>query len=224
MLGERSSGTNYVKRLMGRNSALAPTEALGWKHGHPQAIAIPPDLAVICVVRNAADWALSMHAKPWHATAELQALGFSEFIRAPWDTVIDRARYFDGAEAAGVLGQPLQADRDPVTGRPAANLFALRRAKLTGLLSYLGRGCTCAVLRMEPLQQEPEPGLDALLAALGAAPRTDAFRPVTKRLGSRFKPAIASRPARPDTLSDADRAFLMEQVDSAQEAALGYRY
>ena len=25
-------------------------------------------------------------------------------------------------------------------------------------------------------------------------------------------------------LSDADRAFLMEQVDSAQEAALGYRY
>jgi hypothetical protein len=62
---------------------MRPSDALGWKHGFAQALAIPADLAVICVTRNAADWALSMHAKPWHAVPALQALAFSDFIRAP---------------------------------------------------------------------------------------------------------------------------------------------
>ncbi|WP_373488146.1 hypothetical protein, partial [Blastomonas sp.] len=41
VLGERSSGTNFVKRLLGRNSTLRPTEDLGWKHRFPHAAAIP---------------------------------------------------------------------------------------------------------------------------------------------------------------------------------------
>ena len=35
VFGERSSGTNFVKRLVGRNTALIPTEELGWKHALP---------------------------------------------------------------------------------------------------------------------------------------------------------------------------------------------
>ena len=40
VFGERSSGTNFVKRLIGRNSVLKPTEEMGWKHGFPQMTAM----------------------------------------------------------------------------------------------------------------------------------------------------------------------------------------
>lgn len=222
VLGERSSGTNFVKRLLTRNSTMEPTEALGWKHGHPSALAIPADFAVICVVRNAADWARSMHAKPWHATPALQAMDFADFLRAPWDTSIDRARYFDNQ--IDLVGQPLQADRDPVTGRLHGNLFALRRAKLAGLLSYFERGCTCAMIRTEAVQNSPETMVERLVAGLGLPPCSTPFRGVTRRLGAKFKPAVAGRPATPAGLSTEDREFMKSELDVAVEARLGYTY
>ena len=203
---------------------MTPSEELGWKHGHPSALAIPPDLAVIAVVRSAEAWAMSMFAKPWHTVPQMQALDFSAFIRAPWETIIDRARYFGGPEAEPILGQPLQADRDPVTGQPHPNLFALRRAKLVGLTSYLGRECTVALIRMEAMQKAPEQILDSLLDQLGLPPRAGPLQTVTRRLGSKFKPAVADRPEAPAAFPDADRAFMTGELDLAQEAALGYRY
>ncbi|WP_328701282.1 hypothetical protein [Sedimentitalea arenosa] len=222
MLGERSSGTNLARRLLARNTPLAPSDVLGWKHGFPSMLAIPADLAVICMVRNAADWALSMHAKPWHATASLQALPFSDFIRAPWHSTIDRARYFPGAEE--LVGQSLQQDRDPLTGAPFANLFELRRAKLAALLGYAARGCTCVVLRVERLQADPQGAIDEIAGGLGLAARDARFRPVGKRLGARFKPVLADRPPTPDSLTPADLRFLQRHCDTQQEAALGYVY
>ena len=224
VLGERSSGTNFVKRLLGRNSSLRPTEDLGWKHGFPHATAIPADLAVICMVRRADTWALSMHAKPWHTTPAMQALDFPSFIRAPWHTVIDRPRYFPGAEAAGLVGLPLQHDRNPLTGDVFPNLFALRRAKLHCLLSYLRRDCTAILLCMETAQAAPEATVDALLTGLGQPPRQSAFAPVHKRLGSKFLPAIENRPPTPKSMGAPGLAFLRRQLDLKLEAALGYTY
>ncbi len=222
VLGERSSGTNLATRLLVRNTPLRRSDILGWKHGFPAALAVPADLAVICVVRNAADWARSMHAKPWHTTPAMQDLDLSAFLRAPWDTIIDRPRYF--GDARELVGQPLQQDRDPLTGAVFANLFALRRAKLTGLLSYLNRGCTCALLRLETLQAAPEATLDRLRDALDLPTRGAPFRPVVRRLGSRFKPALPSRPRTPARLSASDLDFLRGEIDARQEAALGYSY
>ncbi|WP_299374338.1 hypothetical protein [uncultured Tateyamaria sp.] len=224
VLGERSSGTNFVKRLLGRNTALAPTEALGWKHATPHMLAVPHDLAVICVVRRADSWARSMFAKPWHTTPQMQALGFSDFLRAPWDTVIDRPRYFEGLVPDGSVGAPLQADRDPVTGARHANIFALRHAKLLALLGMLRRDCTCILLRMEDAQAAPEATLDALVSALGLPARTAPFRPVVKRLGSKFKPSVPGRPDKAPDWSDDDMAFLRAQIDTDLEAQLGYAY
>ncbi|MBK0328345.1 hypothetical protein I5535_13725 [Rhodobacteraceae bacterium F11138] len=222
VLGERSSGTNLATRLLARNTGLRPSDVLGWKHGFPSSLAIPQDLAVICVVRNAVDWARSMHAKPWHTTPDMQTLDFAAFLRAPWQTVIDRPRYFN--KSNGLVGQPLQQDRDPVAGTVFVNLFALRQAKLTGLLSYLNRGCTCAVLRLETLQHAPQATIEQLTRSLTLPDRDSDFRPVVKRLGSRFKPAIPSRPATPADFSPEDMAFLRAQIDPDQEAALGYGY
>lgn len=222
VLGERSSGTNYVKRLLGRNTALTPTEALGWKHGYPHATAIPADLAVICVVRHAVPWALSMHAKPWHCPPAMQALAFTDFIRAPWETIVDRAKYFGGS--SDLVGQPLQLDRDPLTGLPYADLAALRAGKLRGLLSHAARGCTFVLLRMEEATANPEAVLHTISARLDLPPPVTPLRPVVKRLGSKFQPAVPDRPATPDGMDAADLRWLRDRLDPAQEAALGYSY
>ncbi|OZB17414.1 MAG: hypothetical protein B7X55_06425 [Rhodobacterales bacterium 34-62-10] len=222
VLGERSSGTNYVKRLLGRNTALTPTEALGWKHAHPHATAIPADLAVICVTRHAVPWALSMHAKPWHCPPAMQALAFSDFIRAPWETVVDRARYFGGA--VDLLGQPLQLDRDPVSGLPYPDLAALRTAKLRGLTSYANRGCTFVLLRMEQAVTQPAAVLAAICTGLDLPAPNTPLRPVVKRLGSKFLPAVPDRPQPPKQMQTADLDWLRDRLDMGLEARLGYSY
>lgn len=224
VLGERSSGTNFVKRLLGRNSGLKSSEALGWKHATPHMLAVPADMAVICVVRRADTWARSMFQKPWHTTADMQALPFDAFIRAPWDTIIDRPRYFEGLIADGSQGAPLQADRDPISGARYANLFALRSAKLSALHSMLGRDCTCVFVRMEDAQDAPETTLDTIRNGLGQPDRTTPFKPVVKRLGSKFKAAIPNRPEAPTDWSTQDIAFLRDHIDAAQESQLGYSY
>ncbi|MBN9889626.1 hypothetical protein [Salipiger abyssi] len=224
VFGERSSGTNFVKRLIGRNTVLVPTEELGWKHALPHMTAIPADLAAICVVRHAGDWARSMHAKPWHCPPEMQRLPFSEFIRAEWATVADRARYFPQVKALGGVGAPLQLDRDPLTGAPYADLFALRRAKLQGLLSFFNRGCAVVFCRLEAVQAAPEVFLAELQAEFGLPPAPQPYRPVVKRLGAKFLASVEDRPETPSRFSAADLAFLRDRLDLEQEAALGYRY
>lgn len=224
VFGERSSGTNFAKRVLGRNTPLTPSEDLGWKHGFPQMIAVPADMVAVVTVRNAADWVRSMHAKPWHCSAVMQALPFSEFIRAEWDTLVDRDRYFEEAARLGLTGQPLQQDRHPLTGARFADIFALRQAKLTAHLGFAARGCNVAILRMEDLTAAPEETVDAFLAAFALPPRDGAFRGIARRLGSKFRPAIEARPETPAALPAQDRAHLRARVDSAQEAALGYSY
>lgn len=222
VFGERSSGTNYVKRLIGRNSVLTPTEELGWKHGPLQVAAIPADVAIVVAVRAPEPWARSMFAKPWHTVPAMQRLGFAEFLRAPWETIVDRTDYFPDAARLDLVGQPLQGDRDPATGAMFANLFALRRAKLGLHLSLWHRHTSVAILRMEEATARPETVLDGLLSGFGLPPRAAELRPVVKRLGAKFKRAVADRPAAPDGLSEADRAFMRAELDPALEAALGY--
>lgn len=224
VFGERSSGTNFVKRLIGRNSVLNPTEELGWKHGFPQMTAIPAHIAIVCVVRDARAWALSMHAKPWHCPPAMQALPFSQFIRAPWLTIADRKRYFPQVRQSGGEGLPLQLDRHPISGRPFANLFTLRRAKLDGLLSFQNRGCTLVFCRLEAVQAAPERFLSDLHRNLAVPPWGQGYRPVVKRLGSKFLPSIETRPETPKELGPDDLAFFQSQLHPEQEAALGFEY
>lgn len=224
VFGERSSGTNFVKRLIGRNSALQPTEALGWKHGFPHMTAIPADTLVVCCVRDARAWSLSMHAKPWHTPPAMQAMEFSDFIRAEWATIADRKRYFPQVQEIGGEGLPLQHDRHPVTGATFANLFALRRAKLEGLLSFLMRGSAVVLCRMEAVQADPQAFLRGLHNGLGLPLPESGYRPVMKRLGSKFSPAVADRPDTPRDVPEDDLDFLRDALDLTTEARLGYIY
>ena len=223
VLGERSSGTNFLRRLIGRNTDLLPVEALGWKHGFPSNDPIPKDLAVICVVRNAVPWALSMFARPWHTTAYMQSLPFDDFLRAPWDTIADRPRYFQGLPGIR-RGAPLQQDRHPDTGAQFENMFALRRAKLESLTGYLERDCSCTLIRLEDVQQDPQTAVTAIAEALGTRPHSR-FRPVVKRLGTRFKSADGlQRPPIPETLRSQQMSYMRGWLDLKTEARLGYVY
>lgn len=224
VFGERSSGTNFIKRLIGRNTPLTPIEDLGWKHGFPSMTAIPMDVAVICAVRDARAWALSMHAKPWHCPPAMQALPFSDFLRADWATIADRQRYFPQVAALGGQGQALQPDRHPITGLPFANLFALRRAKLEALLSFHRRGCTMVLCRMEAVQADPQAFLSGLTTGLDLPAVSAEYRPVHKRLGSKFLPSHDPRPETPTDMTEQDLSFLRSELDLPLEVALGYDY
>ncbi|MBY6114365.1 hypothetical protein KUW09_07795 [Mameliella alba] len=224
VFGERSSGTNFVKRLIGRNTGLTPTEDLGWKHGFPHMTAIPPQVLVVCCVRDARAWALSMHSKPWHCPPQMQVLPFPRFIRAEWATIADRKRYFPQVQAIGGVGQPLQHDRHPITGQVFPNLFALRRAKLSGLLSFLNRGCAVVLCRMEAVQHDPQGFLSALLTGYDLPTPEKPYRPIVKRLGSKFLPSVDERPETPDSYPAEDLSFLRGALDLETEERLGFRY
>ena len=77
---------------------------------------------------------------------------------------------------------------------------------------------------MEDAQAAPEVTLNTILTGLGAASQTQAFRPVVKRLGSKYKASVESRPLLPETWTQADHDFLRASVNAEQEAALGYTY
>ena len=157
VIGERGSGTNILRKLIEKNIDIFRTEALGWKHGFPHMIAVPENLLTVVCVRDARKWALSMHKRPWHGYPAMQAMTFSDFIRATWRGKVDRVSDFETIHPElNAEGCELQFDRHPLTGRPFSNLFALRRTKLEGHLSMLVRGGNVAVLRMEDFLATPD--------------------------------------------------------------------
>lgn len=225
VLGERGSGTNVVRKTIEKNTKLFRTEGLGWKHGFPTMVAIPRDLIVVCVFRNAASWALSMHRRPWHLDPALQGLGFSDFLRSEWRTIVDRPNDFEQIHREiKVPAQPLQYDRHPITGERFSNLFALRRAKIAALIGVRNRDCSFAWVQLETLQSAPEAFVHQLRKAYNVPARRDFFRPVTRHLGSRFKASVKSRPETPSQMSADDLAFLKTNLDLNAEAQLGYTY
>lgn len=225
VLGERSSGTNLLKTLLKRNTAMHPSEALGWKHGFPVSVGIPDNLTAICVFRNAADWAISLYKRPWHVHPDLQTLPFSDFIRAEWHAIIDRTTDFDLVHPElHVDGADLQYDRHPLTGKRFENIFALRRAKMAGHLGMLNRGGNVTIVRMETVIEAPEAFTFAFRTAYGLPPKGDVFRGETRRMGHGWRASVAARAPAPEALSRDDLAFLKSQIDPEIEGLLGYRY
>ncbi|MDX1821074.1 MAG: hypothetical protein R3197_09250 [Paracoccaceae bacterium] len=227
VLGERGSATNLVRKLIDKNLPLMRTEALGWKHGVPGMVAIPPDFLVVAVVRDARDWALSMHKRPWHADPAMQALPFAAFLRAEWRGIVDRPEDFDLIHPEirdRVQGLPLHLDRHPITGLPYPNLFALRRTKLAGLLSFLHRECNLLLVRAETVQDDPAGFVTWVQQQTGLPLEGGGISGVKRRLGTRFNPSVARREATPESLAPEDLAFLRAELDLPLEAALGYSY
>lgn len=227
VLGERGSATNLVRKLIEKNAAIMRTEALGWKHAIPGMVAVPQDFLVVAVVRDARDWALSMHKRPWHADPTLQALPFGAFLRAQWRGIVDRGADFEQIHpeiADKVQGLRLELDHHPVTGKPYPNLFALRRTKLEGLLSFLNRDCNLLLVRAETVQADPEGFVKWFLQETGLPLSGKKIAGVKRRLGTRFKHSVPERGETPQVMAEDDLAFMRQELDLTLEAALGYDY
>ena len=227
VLGERGSATNLVRKLIEKNAAIMRTEALGWKHAIPGMVAIPHDFLVVAVVRDARAWALSMHKRPWHADPAIQALPFGAFLRAQWQGIVDRRTDFEQIHpeiADKAQGLPLELDHHPVTGKPYPTLFALRRTKLEGLLSFLNRDCNLLLVRAETVQADPEGFVKWFLQETGVPLSGKKIAGVTRRLGTRFKHSAPERGETPEAMAEDDLAFLRQELDLPLETALGYDY
>ncbi len=225
VLGERGSGTNLIRKVISLNADIFRTEGLGWKHGFPVMAAIPRKMLVVCAFRSAADWAISMYKRPWHAHPDMQALSFSEFLRAEWRSIVDRPADFEMIHPEiDAQDRPLQFDRHPLTGRPFENLFALRRAKMAAVLGMLNRDCHVALIQLEALTRNPEALMAAFRSAYGLSPKREGFRMPKRRMGNNFNLTVKDREAAPSNLSAEDHAFMLSQLDLETEATLGYRY
>ena len=225
VMGERACGTNMVRKAIEKNVELYRTEGLGWKHATPHMAAIPANMLIVCAVRNAASWALSMHKRPWHSHPDLQAMEFPDFIRAPWRGIVDRAGDFEELHpelVPHVAGAELQYDRHPVTGLPFDNLFQLRNLKQAALLGFLNRGCNVMVVKAELVQTDQRGFIAWMIEHFGLPLRGLRIKPVAQRLGNRFNRSTAVET--PKTLSPADHAFMLSQLDLEMETALGYGY
>ncbi|MEO1679267.1 MAG: hypothetical protein AAFU80_14035 [Pseudomonadota bacterium] len=222
VLGERSSGTNLLTATIRRTFKLSPYRGGIWKHGFPAFPALPEDCLIIGVTRRADAWARSMFARPWHATGRLRRLGFSEFLRARWDTVVDNRFMHKAYVDTPLMRQALQFDRHPITGQPFANLFRLRTAKLQGLVGLQNREINVAIAPLETILADPAHYLTSLAGAFDLPFPADPRLP-DKRMGGADSWARRKVEA-PAKLSAEDHAFMIGELDLELEAALGYTY
>lgn len=223
VLGERGCGTNIIRKTVQDALSIKRTEALGWKHGFPAMIAIPPTFLTICAVRTPLKWAHSLYKRPWHAAPEVQALDFAAFLRAPWHSCVDKLGHFDGiAPRLHPLGHELQWDRHPITGARFENIFAMRTLKHRALLSLPARGASVVYVSLDAFNAAPEAFLRDLSQTFGLGFTAAGYTPTARRMGNRFTPVVKDRAPAPEVWSAQDVAFTHSQLDAQIEESLGF--
>lgn len=218
VLGERCSGTNYVNVLTRKNVKCATSDLMGWKHGFMQRNAIPSNTLLICSMRNSTSWIKSLFQKPWHATQDVQDASFSDFIRMPFETRVDKVKYFPDSQ----VGDVVQQDRHPITGEAFETPFAMRAAKHEALLGLRARGCNVVLVHFERVLSNPQSFLEDLRRDFGVDLK-HRRQDVEKRHGWRFNSLDGNR--RDVSIGEmgvADQAVLDAHAASEIEQRLGY--
>ena len=223
VLGERCSGTNFLDALVAHNLDLERAAPFPWKHGFPAAPAVAPDTLVLVIFRDALDWVRSLFARPWHTTDALRALPFDRFLRAEWDTLVDRGAYFGLPEDDPRVGRPLRHDRHPITGRAFGNPLLVRNARTAAFLGLAGVGINLVFTRLEWLAARPDAFLDAVATRFTLRRRGRTAVP-QHWFGWRWPERERQIRMPPPGLAPADRAFALGQLDLRQEERLGYTY
>jgi hypothetical protein len=223
VLGERGCGTNIIRKTVQDTLVIRRTEALGWKHGVPSMIAIPPSFLTICAVRGPRAWTSSLYQRPWHGDAEIQSLDFPTFIRTPWHSRVDDADHFQGVPPhLHPLGEELQWDRHPITGQRFDTIFAMRNLKHRALMALPARGASVVYVSLDAFNAAPEVFLNDLAEAFDLDVQETGYNPVKRRMGHRFAPAIADRIPAPKSWTDDDITWMNSQLDGEIETVLGF--
>lgn len=210
VLGERSSGTNFITQLFLRNfGGLERTPVYGWKHGFiDRRLSPTPGLLTVLVYRHPLRWLQSIHARPLDLSRGMQRLGFSEFIRHEWQGAF---KLPDGEE-------PSTADMDPKKKTNFANALLLRNAKIAYFeeMAHI-LPSRMVYVRFEDMNRDPVRTLASIAEYFEL--KMNAFTPVET-----FKGITESRyvPKQMPRISASDMTFIRSQLDLEQEAAIGY--
>ncbi|MGT2514374.1 hypothetical protein ACVOMT_09185 [Sphingomonas panni] len=183
----------------------------------PEQVLFPRDVLVLAVARDPVDWVRSLHRQPWHAHPELKALGFSDFIRAPWHSYWDR-EFWGVEDDHPVLGREMLHERCPDTGERFANPLAKRTAKLRHWSGLHDRAHHVALLSHEAFVADPAGVIADLSAATGLA-MADPFVAQDSYKGQGKRPFTPTAYAE---ISDADRAHIHAWLDPEVEARFGF--
>ncbi|MCA0994789.1 hypothetical protein [Alloyangia pacifica] len=251
VLGERSSGTNYIQwametatdlhdvnrnvlrgnpvsmrlsKLLGATIKEASIGPYGWKHGIPTFPAIGRRDLVIVSFRNLFDWLVSMYAKPWHICDDMLSLSFSDFIRAEWDARVDRPkRYFDLPNHDDFDGLPLRLDRHPLTGRRYSSILEMRNVKTEAYLGLAELGGNLALVRHDAFTKNVGLCLEEMSRRYGFT-ATPGSGSTEKRMGSEWKYDGKGRYAAARAGVELERDYILSKVDSNLERMAGFDY
>ena len=223
VFGERRSGTNYAGYVFAKNTYLKQTRRYGWKHGIPCYPVFPKRCLFVVVVREPISWIKSFFNAPFEADEKLVMDDFSRFIRSEW---VGRYRPIRSSWSRwgydldlGVgRGQELQLDRHPLTGERFSNPLELRSLKLTAMVGLLFRNVNAVVVRHEEFLSDTQQSLAGICDCFGVAKKPK-YTPVKGRVGPRgdkLKPPVKFE------ISNADREFIINQLDLETEKFCGY--
>ena len=203
--GQRCSGTNALIKLIETNfEELTFTEEFGFKHWLvPESMTIPSDVLVVIVARAPGEWLRSLYANPWHAHPDIKKLPFSQFIRAPWESVWDDD-FWGVSPESGLYQTPIVEERCPLTGKPFVNAIAKRTAKLRNWHEIAERAPARAFVSHETLARDPGLVLDQIAQAAGVRSR-ETWTLLTSYKAAGKKPFV---PKIYDRLSPDDEAYV----------------
>ncbi len=214
LLGQRCSGTNYLRRLLKRNLAdVQITTKFSHKHlwsGSFDFDRSPGDTIFAIVVRNPYDWVRSVHRDPHHCS-DLLGTSFSDFIRSRWQA-------WSGPE----WNNPDPKIRESVKGpanliEQSPNVLALRNAKVSTFLRIRDEFPNTMIFRLEDLQQNPQI-LMADFADKFDLELTGHFQSVTeyKSTDKAYKPKPLIK------ITDQDLEHIRSSLNWANERRLGF--
>lgn len=212
VLGERSSGTNFVTQLLLRNldGGVAEAAPYGWKHGFiDRRVAGEKGLLTLVVYRHPIRWLQSVHARPLHLSRRMGGLSFDDFIRHEWQGAFAAE---DGTE------EPSTADMEPKSKRPFPDPLKLRNAKIAYFEEMAAMPGRIAFLRYEDANRDPQATLAALAQGFGLSLKP--YQPVETFKGTGHSPYV---PKQFPPVAQADLAFIRAELDLGQESRIGYR-
>ncbi|NNU79239.1 hypothetical protein HMH01_02195 [Halovulum dunhuangense] len=210
VLGERSSGTNFVTQLLSRNFDGVPRNpAYGWKHGFiDRRVAATDGLLTVLVYRHPLRWLQSIHARPLDLSRSMHGLGFAAFIRHEWQGAFQRE---DGTE------EPSTADMEPKARVNFANAMRLRAAKIGYFEEMAEMPARIAYLRYEDANRDPRRTLNALAEGFGIP--LGPYAPVETFKGITRSPYVPKQMPR---IAPGDLAFIRQELDLGLERRIGY--
>ncbi|GHA61228.1 hypothetical protein GCM10008927_28340 [Amylibacter ulvae] len=229
VFGERNSGTNFADALLRNNFPQLSASAndrmakhgfrYGWKHGFPQMIAAPDTTLAVVMFRDPERWVQSMHRQPWHGAKHLRELTFSDFLAAPWQSIVDEKNFGITSGADPRAYAELQWDRHPLTGARFDNILQLRNAKSAGFLSLKNRFSNVIFARYEDVANAPAEFINMIGQTYALTARAK-FVSVDQQRGRKSDGKFVRHVY--DDLTQTDRDFIWSGLDTKQEEILGY--